>query len=202
MLVVGLTGSIGSGKTAVSNLLALLGAVIIDADLIARDVVSPGSLGLQKIVDHFGSSIIDSAGGLNRSLLADRVFMDPAELAALNSLVHPLVRDVIESRIASVEVDDPAARIVVVLPLLVESGHWKARFDKIIVVDTPDSVVIDRLVRFRGMEYADAVARLRSQASREERRAVADIVIENDGSEEELERRVREVWTCLTAGAP
>ncbi|MFF4980119.1 dephospho-CoA kinase [Streptomyces sp. NPDC001046] len=193
MLKVGLTGGIGAGKSEVSRLLVECGAVLIDADRIAREVVAPGTPGLAAVVDAFGEEILTEDGGLDRPKLGSIVFADAAELATLNAIVHPLVGE------RSRELEEAAAEDAVVLhdvPLLTENG-LAPLYDLVIVVDASADTQLDRLVRLRGMTEEDARARMAAQATREERRAIADIVIDNDVPLAELEQRVREVWSEL-----
>ncbi|MFF2728499.1 dephospho-CoA kinase [Streptomyces sp. NPDC058008] len=197
MLKVGLTGGIGAGKSEVSRLLAHYGAVLIDADRIAREVVEPGTPGLTAVVEAFGPEILGPDGSLNRSALGSIVFADPARRATLNAIVHPLVRA------RSVELERAAGAGAVVVndvPLLTENG-LAPLYDLVVVVDAKPATQLDRLVRLRGMTEADARARMDAQATREERLAIADLVIDNDGSLEDLEPRVRTVWSELTARA-
>ncbi|WP_055590332.1 dephospho-CoA kinase [Streptacidiphilus griseoplanus] len=197
MLRVGLTGGIGAGKSEVSGLLAALGAVIVDADLIAREVVEPGTPGLAAVVAEFGEEVLRPDGTLDRPALGKVVFADPARLAALNAIVHPLVRD----RSAELEAAAGAADVVVQdVPLLAENG-LAPLYDLVVVVDAPDEVRLDRLVRLRGMAEDEARARMSAQAARADRLAVADVVIDNSGALAELEPRVREVWEQLRARA-
>ncbi|MFE4451636.1 dephospho-CoA kinase [Streptomyces sp. NPDC056796] len=197
MLKVGLTGGIGAGKSEVSRLLAHYGAVLIDADRIAREVVEPGTPGLTAVVEAFGPEILGPDGSLNRSALGSIVFADPARRATLNAIVHPLVRA------RSVELERAAGAGAVVVndvPLLTENG-LAPLYDLVVVVDAKPATQLDRLVRLRGMTEADARARMDAQATREERLAIADLVIDNDGALEDLEPRVRTVWSELTARA-
>src|SRR5690242_14303330 len=193
MLKVGLTGGIGAGKSEVSRLLVRLGAVLIDADLIAREVVAPGTPGLAAVVDAFGEGVLAPDGGLDRPKLGSIVFADPGKLAVLNSIVHPLVGD----RSRTLEEAAPEDAVVVHdVPLLAENG-LAALYDLVIVVAPRPGTQLDRLVRLRGMTEEDARARMAAQASRDKRLEIADIVIDNDVPLEELERRVREVWADL-----
>ncbi|MGK4583855.1 dephospho-CoA kinase [Kitasatospora sp. HPMI-4] len=195
MLRIGLTGGIGAGKSEVSRQLAALGAVIVDSDLIAREVVAPGTEGLAAVVEEFGPGILREDGSLDRPALGAVVFADPARLAALNAIVHPLVR----ARSAELEAAAGPEDIVVHdVPLLAENG-LAPLYDLVIVIDVEDEVRLERLVRLRGMAEAEAKARMAAQASREERLAVADLVIDNSGSLTELAPRVREVWARLKA---
>ncbi|MET8098731.1 dephospho-CoA kinase [Streptomyces sp. NPDC005236] len=193
MLKVGLTGGIGAGKSEVSRLLVEHGAVLIDADRIAREVVAPRTPGLAAVVGAFGEDILAPDGGLDRPKLGSIVFADPQKLAVLNSIVHPLVG----ARSRALEDAAPGDAVVVHdVPLLAENG-LAALYDLVIVVDARTETQLDRLVRLRGMTEEDARARMAAQASRDKRRAIADIVIDNDVPLEELERRVRDVWAEL-----
>ncbi|MEU1315560.1 MULTISPECIES: dephospho-CoA kinase [Streptomyces] len=193
MLKVGLTGGIGAGKSEVSRLLVACGAVLIDADRIAREVVAPGTPGLASVVEAFGEEILTADGSLDRPRLGAIVFADPEKLAVLNSIVHPLVGA------RSRELEEAAAEDSVVLhdvPLLTENG-LAPLYDLVIVVDAAPETQLDRLVRLRGMTEEDARARMAAQATREQRREIADIVIDNDVPLERLEQRVRDVWAEL-----
>ncbi|MFI0963392.1 dephospho-CoA kinase [Streptomyces sp. NPDC021080] len=197
MLKVGLTGGIGAGKSEVSRLLVEHGAVLIDADRIAREVVAPGTPGLAAVVDAFGEDVLAPGGGLDRPKLGSIVFADPQRLAVLNAIVHPLVGD----RSRALEDTAPEDAVVVHdVPLLAENG-LAALYDLVIVVDARPETQLDRLVRLRGMTEEDARARMAAQASRDKRLAIADIVIDNDVPLEELERRVGDVWADLVRRA-
>ncbi|KOT29116.1 dephospho-CoA kinase [Streptomyces caelestis] len=193
MLKVGLTGGIGAGKSEVSRLLVEHGAVLIDADRIAREVVEPGTPGLAAVVDAFGAEVLTADGRLDRPKLGSVVFADPERLAVLNAIVHPLVGA------RSRELEEAAAEDAVVVhdvPLLTENG-LAPLYDLVIVVDASPGTQLDRLVGRRGMTAEDARARMAAQATREQRRAIADIVIDNDVPLDELEQRVRDVWSEL-----
>ncbi|MBC2867845.1 dephospho-CoA kinase [Streptomyces mexicanus] len=197
MLKVGLTGGIGAGKSEVSRLLVEHGAVLIDADRIAREVVAPGTPGLAAVVEAFGPDVLAADGTLDRPRLGAIVFADPAKLAALNAIVHPLVGA------RSRELQEAAADDAVVVhdvPLLTENG-LAPLYDLVIVVDAAPETQLDRLVRLRGMTEQDARARMAAQATREERRKIADIVIDNDVPLERLRQRVRDVWEELVRRA-
>ncbi|MCX4476451.1 dephospho-CoA kinase [Streptomyces cellulosae] len=197
MLTVGLTGGIGAGKSEVSRLLAECGAVLIDADRIAREVVEPGTPGHAAVVEAFGEDILAEDGSLDRPRLGALVFNDPEKLATLNSIVHPLVG----ARSRELEEAAPEDAVVVHdVPLLTENG-LAPLYDVVIVVDASPETQLDRLVRLRGMSEEDARARMAAQATREQRRAIADIVIDNDVPLDELERRVKEVWADLVRRA-
>ncbi|MGI5483343.1 dephospho-CoA kinase [Streptomyces lavendofoliae] len=197
MLKVGLTGGIGAGKSEVSRLLASYGAVLVDADKIAREVVEPGTPGLAAVVAAFGPDVLTADGTLDRPKLGSIVFSDPASLATLNGIVHPLVG----ARSAELEAAaGPGTVVVHDVPLLTENG-LAPLYDLVVVVDASEETRLDRLVRLRGMTEAEARARMAAQATREQRRAVADLVIDNDGPLEALEPQVRAVWDRLTERA-
>ncbi|MFD0372479.1 dephospho-CoA kinase [Streptomyces sp. NPDC127114] len=193
MLKVGLTGGIGAGKSEVSRLFVSYGAVLIDADRIAREVVEPGTPGLAAVVAEFGEGILTPEGTLDRPALGAIVFNDPERLAALNAIVHPLVG----ARSAELEsLAGPGDVVVHDVPLLTENG-LAPLYDVVVVVDASPETQLDRLVRFRGMTEPEARARMSAQATRAQRRAVADLVIDNDGPLEALEPQVRKVWEEL-----
>ena len=201
MLRVGLTGGIGSGKSEVARRLAEHGAVLIDADVAARQVVEPGSPGLAQVAAAFGDEVLRPDGSLNRERLGEIVFADPGLRGKLNAIVHPLVREWMqEAERAAVQTDGDAI-VVHDVPLLAES-RGKAGFDAVIVVDVPPDLQLERLVSQRGMAAEQASARMAAQASREQRLAVADIVIDNSGSLDDLDRRVAEVWADLERRVP
>ncbi|MFC4499150.1 MULTISPECIES: dephospho-CoA kinase [Streptomyces] len=197
MLKVGLTGGIGAGKSEVSRLLVECGAVLIDADRIAREVVAPGTPGLASVVEAFGTDVLAPDGSLDRPRLGSIVFADPEKLAVLNSIVHPLVG----ARSRALESAAPEDAVVVHdVPLLTENG-LSGLYDLVVVVDADTATQLDRLVRLRGMTEDDARARMAAQATREQRRKIADIVIDNDVPLPELRRRVAEVWAGLARRA-
>jgi dephospho-CoA kinase len=189
----GLTGGIGSGKSTVSALLVSYGAVLIDADRIAREVVEPGTPGLAAVVAEFGTGVLLPDGSLDRPGLGSIVFADPDRLAALNAIVHPLVRDLSSRQEAAA---GPGSVVVHDVPLLAENA-LAPLYDAVIVVDAAPSTQLDRLVRLRGMTQEEARARMAAQATREQRLAIADFVIDNDGPLEALEPQVRKVWDEL-----
>lgn len=190
---VGLTGGIASGKSTVSARLAALGATIIDYDRLAREVVEPGSPALDLIAQRFGAGVITPEGTLDRPALGALVFADPASLKDLEAITHPAIRDLAARR----EQEAGADGIVVHdNPLLVEMGA-AAACDVVIVVDAPEELQVARMVEDRGMSETDARARIAAQASREERNAAADVLIENTGTREQLSARVDEVWKDL-----
>ena len=190
---VGLTGGVASGKSTVSAILAELGAVVIDADLLARKVVAPGTEGLAAVVEEFGPDVLGPDGGLDRPRLGALVFADPERRRALESIIHPRVR----ARAAEIEAAAPAGAVVVHdIPLLAETGQ-AASFEAVVVVDVPVEVQVDRMVRVRGMSEADARARIAAQADRDARIAIATHVVENTGSLEDLRARVEEVYRTI-----
>lgn len=192
MARVGLTGGIGSGKSTVARLLAEHGAIVIDADAIAREIVEPGQPALAEIVDRFGSEILDDRGALDRGALAAIVFHDTAALADLNAITHPRIAE----RTAELIAAAPENAVVVYdMPLLVENGLAEG-WDAVVVVIADRQVRIERL-RERGLDEDDIEARMARQASDEERRAVADIIIDNSGSMEELRSQVEDAWQGL-----
>jgi dephospho-CoA kinase len=193
VLRVGLTGGIGSGKSEVSRRLAAYGAVVIDADSIAREVVEPGTPGLAAVVEEFGAGIVLDDGTLNRDKLAGIVFADPQRLARLNAIVHPLVGRRAEELTAAAPGD---AIVVYDVPLLAENDLAGA-YHVVVVVDAPEQTQIRRLLLRRSMTEKAARARIAAQASRERRRAVADYVIDNSGTMEQLGAQVHVLWTEL-----
>ncbi len=194
---VGLTGGIGSGKSEVSRRLAARGAAIIDADVAAREVVAPGTPGLERIVETFGADVLTPDGALDRERLGVIVFGDPDRRAALNAIVHPLVGEwMAAAERAAVESGGPDVIVVHDVPLLAENGMAKL-YDRVIVVDVPPRVQLSRLVSVRGMAEEQARARMAAQATREQRLAIADIVIDNSTTLDDLDRRVTEAWELL-----
>ncbi|MFF2231986.1 dephospho-CoA kinase [Streptomyces anulatus] len=193
MLKVGLTGGIGAGKSEVSRLLVKYGAVLIDSDRIAREVVEPGTPGLAAVVEEFGPGVLTAEGTLDRPALGALVFADAGRLAALNAIVHPLVG----ARAAELERAAPEDAVVVHdVPLLTENG-LAPFYDLVVVVDATPETQLERLVTLRGMTESDARARMAAQATRDRRRAVADLIVDNDGPLEALEPQVRTVWDEL-----
>lgn len=194
MLRVGLTGGIGSGKSEVSRRLAALGAVLVDADAIAREVVEPGTPGLAAVVAAFGEGVLRADGTLDRPKLGAIVFADEAELKRLNAIVHPLVA---ERTKEIVETAPPDAIVVHDVPLLTEND-LAAAYDLVVVVDAPVEEQVRRLTTVRGMTDEAARARIAAQATREQRRAIADRIIDNSGPIESLAAQVDALWAELT----
>lgn len=193
----GLTGGIASGKSEVSRRLVELGAVLVDADVIAREVVEPGTEGLEEVAEAFGREVLADDGELDRAALGAIVFADPRRRELLNSIIHPRVR----ARAAEIAAGAPAGSVVVQdIPLLVETGQ-AGNFDVVVVVDAPDEVRIRRLEERNGLSEEHARARMAAQASREERLAAADHVVENAGTLEELRAAVDRLWADVLAPA-
>jgi dephospho-CoA kinase len=191
---VGLTGGIASGKSTVSGMLAELGAVVIDADKLAREVVEKGTPGLAAVVVAFGAGLLTADGDLDRPAMGALVFNDEGKRRTLESIVHPLVFE----RIVALEQEAPEGAVVVHdIPLLAESGR-AGTFDAVVVVDVPPETQVERMLRDRGWTRQDAESRIASQASREDRLAVATYVVDNTGSLADLRRRVEEVYAELT----
>ena len=198
MLRVGLTGGIGSGKSEVARRLAARGAVIIDADVAARAAVALGTPGLARVAEAFGAGVLGPEGALDRERLGAIVFGDPDSRATLNAIVHPLVGEWMRAaEQAAVAASDGDVIIVHDVPLLAENRR-AGDFDLVIVVDVPPDLQLERLVSHRGMTPEQARARMAAQASRQQRLAVADVVIDNSGSLADLDRRVAAVWADLT----
>ncbi len=194
---VGLTGGVASGKSTVSAILAELGAVVIDADLLAREVVAAGTEGHAAVVEAFGPEILTPEGELDRPALGAIVFGDEERRRVLEGIVHPLVR----ARSAALEAAAPAEAVVVHdIPLLAEHPGAAGVFDAVVVVDVPVETQVTRMVEQRGWSRAEADARIAAQATREQRRAVATYVIDNDGTLEDLRQRVTEVFEELSSG--
>lgn len=192
-LRVGLTGGIGAGKSVVASALRELGAVVVDADVLAREAVAPGSDGLGDIVAAFGDDILAEDGSLDRDAMAQVVFADPSARGRLEAIIHPRVRERAAAIEAEVRARDASAVVVHDIPLLVETGQQGA-YDIVLVVDVPIEVQLDRLVRVRGMEEAEARARIGAQADRATRLAAADVVVDNSGTLDDMARRVQQVW--------
>nr|WP_274708091.1 dephospho-CoA kinase [Arthrobacter sp. H16F315] len=187
---IGLTGGIAAGKSVASSRLRELGAIVIDADALAREVVEPGTPGLAKVVEAFSKSVLTPDGGLDRAKLGALVFGNPDRLAVLNNIIHPLVRE----RAAALSAAAPMGAVVVQdIPLLVETGQG-SNFHLVVVVDAPDEARLQRMVQHRRMSPADARARMAAQAGRQDRLAAADVVLDNSGSKQELRDAVDRLW--------
>ena len=193
MIIVGLTGGIGSGKSTVSAALAERGAVIVDADAIVREVQQPGSPVLQQLAERFGAHVIAADGSLDRAAVAAIVFSDPDALKALNAIVHPAVAAEMNRRVLAERDTD---RVVVMdIPLLTENP--REGLQGVIVVDVPSETQVERLVRFRGFAEDDARARIAKQATREQRLATASFTVDNSGSLEDLAPQIERLWQWL-----
>jgi dephospho-CoA kinase len=198
MYWVGLTGGIGAGKSTVARMLADRGAAVIDADRLAREVVEPGTEGLAAVGAAFGPEVLTPEGSLDRKALAARVFRDPEQLARLNSIVHPLVEALTRDRAARLA---PDAVVVNDIPLLVEVGA-AGRYDLVVVVEAPEAVRVERLMSSRAMAEPDARARIAAQADAATRSAMADVVIDNAGSYDELVAAVDALWARIRRSLP
>jgi dephospho-CoA kinase len=192
---IGLTGGIGAGKSTVSRMLADRGAVVVDADQIARDLVEPGGEALAELVTEFGPRILQSDGSLSRAELAALAFSDTRATQRLNAIMHPLIRAEAQRRLAG-HVLSPV--VVYDMPLLVETGQTDL-VDLVVVVDVPEDVQVQRSVELRGRDAGDVRRRMEVQAARVDRLAAADIVIDNSGALAETERQVDEAWRRITA---
>lgn len=195
MLAVGLTGGIGAGKSAVADMLVERGARLIDADVVARQVVAPGGPAYQPVVDRFGPKVLAPDGTVDRAALAAMVFADPGALADLNAITHPAIGvEMLRQRGALSSTDEI---VVMAIPLLTAAHRESVGLDVVVVVDCPSAVALDRLVQRRGMDPDDAKARIAAQVSPEDRLADADYVVANDGSLDELQSEVERLWEWL-----
>jgi dephospho-CoA kinase len=194
MLLVGLTGGLGAGKSAVARMLGERGAVVIDADELSRRALEPGTRAYQQVCDLFGDEVVEPSGVLDRSAIAERVFGDESLRRALESITHPEVFRLLADEVETLRGTDSI--VVFDAPLLIESGFHRA-CDVVVVVTAPEAAQLARVRGSRGMTEEDARARLRAQIDPADREAAADVVIPNDGTLEELERRVDELWADL-----
>ena len=196
--VIGLAGGIGTGKSTVVQLLAELGAAVIDADKIGHEVYRPGTEGFRQVVDAFGPGVVAPDGTIDRRALGAIVFTDAAALARLNAIVHPLIARELAARVTAARVEDPQRPVVVEAPVLVEAG-WQGRglVDRLWIVTAAPETAIARVVATRGLARAEVERRMAAQLPEAERRRVADLVIENDGSPAELRARVEAAWRTL-----
>ena len=197
MLLVGLSGSLGSGKSTVGRALAARGAAVIDADQVARDVLAPGSAGAQAVLEHFGPGVRRPDGSIDRQALAEVVFADPDQRAALEAITHPLVNQEVRRRVA--ELGD--AVIVVEMPLLDARRRDQYGFDVVVLVETPPDIAVRRAAG-RGMTEDEARARTAAQPTAQQRRQVADRTLANDGTQAELETAVEALWAWLRQQSP
>jgi dephospho-CoA kinase len=190
--LIGLTGGIGSGKTTVSNLFAQLGAGIVDTDLIAHQITAPGGKAIPLIRDHFGAEFIDNGGALDRAKMRSLVFQNPEAKKALEEITHPLIRQE-TLRQANQLADAGAPYLLLVVPLLIESGAWIDQIDYLVVVDCPEETQIQRVMHRSNLSRTEVEAILKAQASRQERLALANTVIDNQGKLSELKSAVQEL---------
>jgi dephospho-CoA kinase len=195
---IGLTGGIGAGKTVASRRLVELGAVVIDADDLARAAVAPGTVGFDAVVDEFGPQMLDADGNLDRAALATLVFAEASARTRLERIVHPQVRRLSAEREAAAAARDPQAVVVHEIPLLVETGQTD-RFELVVVVHAPAVLRLERLVRLRGLSREAAEARIAAQASDDQRLAAADVVLDGTGSDQDLVAQVDDLWARLVS---
>ena len=195
MILIGLTGGIGCGKSEVSRLLADRGAIILDADLIVRELQLPNGEIFNQMVEMFGDSVVADDGTLNRGAVANEVFKDKGILKKLNELIHPVVRRVMNERVKSYS--DTSKVVVLDIPLLVENP--REGLDGVVVVDLDPEIAVERIVEQRKMNIDDAKARVANQSSREQRRAIANFIIDNSGDREALDLQVDAAWSWINA---
>ena len=198
MYLIALTGGIAAGKSVIGARLAELGAVHIDADELAREVVAPGEPALARIVEQFGPSVIGVDGALDRSTLGAIIFSDPAQRAHLNAITHPMVRARAKKLMAEAEAANPTAVVVYNVPLLVETGPVEG-YDLVVVAMASEDVRLSRLTDVRGMSLDEARGRIAAQATDEQRRAVADVVITTGGTMDETLAQIDELWARVVA---
>ncbi len=196
-VTVGLTGGIGSGKSTATHMLESKGAVVVDADAIAREVVAPGGAAYGPVVERFGGAVVAPDGTIDRKALAEIVFNDPQALADLNAATHPVIGQLMVERRAAAE--QAGAVIVMDIPLLKATHREQLGFDVVVVVDAPTETAVARLVGQRGFDRAAAEARLAAQISRKERRGLADVVLDNSGDLDSLQAQVDRLWPDLLA---
>jgi len=199
VIVLGLTGGVGSGKSTVGRLLAERGAVVIDADLVAREVMAPGMQAHDAVAERFGPEAVAADGTIDRPALAALVFADPTARRDLNAIVHPAVREEILAQVEGVGAAQPDAIVVLEVPLLAEVGRDRYPVAGVLVVDVPVELAVTRLVSGRGFSEEEAWARIAAQATRDERRAVADEVIDNSGDLDHLRSEVDRAWAWILA---
>ena len=198
MTVVALTGGVAAGKTTVTDVLAVRGAWVIDADVLARRAVEPGTQALEEIQARFGPNVLDSSGSLDRGALGRVVFQDPGARADLNAIVHPRVKALYDEELAAVQAESPETVVVYAVPLLAEARS-ASEFDAIIVVDAPEDLRIRRLEEHRGLSHEDARSRVAAQVSDDTRLAMADSILDASGDLERTQRAAHELYDELVA---
>jgi dephospho-CoA kinase len=198
-LTVGLTGGIGSGKSTVAAMLGAKGASLIDADAIAREVVAPDGPAYAPVAERFGESVLAADGTIDRKALAAIVFSDPEALADLNGITHPEIGRIMAERRRAA--DESGGVVVLDVPLMKATHRGQLGFDVVVVVDVPIEIAVDRLVGQRGFERSDAEARVANQISRDERRALADVVVDNTGDRGSLAEQIDRLWNDLESRA-
>ena len=198
MRTIGLTGGIGSGKSAVSDILRDAGACVMDADAVAHEVYRPGSDGWREVVEAFGGEIVGPSGEIDRRKLAALVFGEIAQVERLNRIVHPRARELVSERMAAAGESGERA-VAVEVPLLFEAG-WDDMFDEVWVVTAPEETVIERVVEARGIDAGSVVSRMRAQMTNEDRMSRADVAIDNSNTVEDLRASVTEAWDRFVAG--
>ena len=199
MFLVGLTGGIGSGKSTVAEALASRGAAVVDADRIAKEIVEPGGPAYAPVIERFGADVVLPDGHLDRPALAALVFNDAEALADLNAITHPVIGRVMAQRTAAA--GETAEIVILDIPLLNIATKQRMKFDAVVVVDAPEDVAVQRLCSHRGFTEQDARARIAAQMGREERRSLADLVIDNSGSRDDLDGELERAWVWLTEKA-
>ncbi len=192
-MLIGLTGGIASGKSTVAKVWEGLGGVHIDADVLAREVVIPGSEGFKKVVARFGTEVLDAKGSLNRQVLGSIVFSNPAARVDLEEILHPLIQKLAQEKVS----ESGKANVFYTIPLLVETKS-PLKFDKIVTVSAPEEVRIKRLIENRSLSLDQARERVAAQASDQQREAIADFVIDSDCSLAELEQKAKDLWLKIT----
>jgi dephospho-CoA kinase len=196
-MLLGLTGSIATGKSTVANMLRRRGAVLIDADQVARKVVEPGSLGLNKIIENFGSEMVTAEGRLDRAKLGELVFNDEEARERLNALLHPLIIEEMKQLTGQSLKKEPHSIVIWDVPLLIEENLTQF-VEQVIVVYVPESIQLKRLMERNQLTETEAIKRMKSQLSIEDKKKVADYIIDNSGSLEDTERQVDQLWRYLT----
>ncbi|KJK24597.1 dephospho-CoA kinase [Burkholderiaceae bacterium 16] len=203
MLQIGLTGGIGSGKTRVADLFAARGAALIDTDLLAHEITAPGGLAIPALLEAFGPTCLRGDGAMDRNAMRELVFSDPAAKARLEGITHPLIRQLTEARATAIRASGLHPYLIYVVPLLVESGSWRARVDRVLVVDCSEATQVARVMARNGFSQGQVQAIMARQARRGDRLAAADDVIDNDGPPEALPGqvdRLDQLYRSLAAG--